>query len=84
METSLASESLDLLTGDSSQFFWRSIPGEEDAVDVLGRNSPEQEGDLVAALFMLDLGGVEMHIYNLSQCLIDKGHHVIVITGTYS
>lgn len=25
-----------------------------------------------------------MHIYNLAQCLIDRGHKVIVITSTYS
>lgn len=25
-----------------------------------------------------------MHIYNLAQCLIDRGHKVIVLTSTYN
>ncbi len=28
-------------------------------------------------------GGVEMHQYSLAQCLIKRGHKVILITGTY-
>jgi len=31
-----------------------------------------------------NLGGVEMHMYNLAQCLIEMGHKVIVITSQYS
>ena len=30
------------------------------------------------------MGGVEMHMYNLAQCLQERGHKVIVITSTYS
>ncbi|KAG4075139.1 hypothetical protein HA402_006156 [Bradysia odoriphaga] len=30
-----------------------------------------------------NMGGVEEHIFNLSQCLIDRGHKVVVITHLY-
>jgi phosphatidylinositol glycan class A protein len=29
------------------------------------------------------MGGVEEHIFNLSQCLIRRGHKVIVMTHSY-
>lgn len=35
---------------------------------------------LMSDFFLPGLGGVEIHIYNLAQCLIARGHHVIVIT----
>ena len=38
---------------------------------------------MVSDFFLPNLGGVEMHIYQLSQCLIERGHHVIVITHYY-
>jgi len=38
---------------------------------------------MVSDFFLPNLGGVEMHIYQLSQCLIESGHHVIVITHYY-
>eukprot|EP01035_Chromulina_nebulosa_P036544 gene36544-49240_t len=30
------------------------------------------------------MGGVEMHIWCLAQCLLQKGHKVIVVTHNYS
>ena len=39
---------------------------------------------LVSDYFVPNLGGVEMHMYNVAQCLLDRGHKVVVITGTYS
>lgn len=33
--------------------------------------------------FHPNVGGVETHIYALSQCLISRGHRVIVITHSY-
>nr|XP_022901009.1 N-acetylglucosaminyl-phosphatidylinositol biosynthetic protein [Onthophagus taurus] len=38
---------------------------------------------MVSDFFYPNTGGVEEHIYNLSQCLIQKGHKVIVITHSY-
>ncbi|XP_037028877.1 phosphatidylinositol N-acetylglucosaminyltransferase subunit A isoform X2 [Bradysia coprophila] len=38
----------------------------------------------MASDFMFpNMGGVEEHIFNLSQCLIDRGHKVVVITHLY-
>jgi len=38
---------------------------------------------LVCDFFYPRLGGVEMHIYQLGQCLIERGHKVIVVTHGY-
>ncbi|XP_065163277.1 phosphatidylinositol N-acetylglucosaminyltransferase subunit A [Atheta coriaria] len=38
---------------------------------------------LVSDFFYPNVGGVEEHIYNLAQCLISRGHKVIVITHSY-
>lgn len=38
---------------------------------------------MVSDFFYPNMGGVEEHIYNLSQCLITKGHKVIVMTHSY-
>jgi len=35
---------------------------------------------MVSDMFYPDSGGVETHIYNLAQCLIARGHKVIMIT----
>ncbi|CAE7297255.1 PIGA, partial [Symbiodinium pilosum] len=35
---------------------------------------------MVSDFFHPGLGGVEMHIYQLSECLIQRGHKVIVVT----
>lgn len=38
---------------------------------------------MVCDFYFPRCGGVEMHIWNLSQCLIAAGHKVIVITHAY-
>jgi phosphatidylinositol glycan class A protein len=38
---------------------------------------------MVSDFFFPRLGGVEMHIWSLSQCLLRQGHQVIVITHAY-
>ncbi|GJQ84946.1 hypothetical protein Trydic_g547 [Trypoxylus dichotomus] len=38
---------------------------------------------MVSDFFYPNMGGVEEHIYNLSQCLIDNGHKVVVMTHSY-
>uniref|UniRef100_T1JLR4 phosphatidylinositol N-acetylglucosaminyltransferase n=1 Tax=Strigamia maritima TaxID=126957 RepID=T1JLR4_STRMM len=38
---------------------------------------------MVSDFFYPNTGGVESHIFQLSQCLIKKGHKVIVITHAY-
>ncbi|XP_071943184.1 phosphatidylinositol N-acetylglucosaminyltransferase subunit A-like [Antedon mediterranea] len=39
---------------------------------------------MVSDFFYPNTGGVESHIYQLSQCLIQRGHKVIVLTHAYS
>jgi len=38
---------------------------------------------MVCDFFFPRLGGVEMHIWSLSQCLLKLGHHVVVLTHAY-
>ncbi|XP_045162408.2 phosphatidylinositol N-acetylglucosaminyltransferase subunit A-like [Mercenaria mercenaria] len=38
---------------------------------------------MVSDFFYPNQGGVESHIYHLSQCLINRGHKVIVVTHFY-
>lgn len=38
---------------------------------------------MASDFFYPNMGGVEEHIFNLSQCLISKGHKVIVLTHSY-
>lgn len=38
---------------------------------------------MVSDFFYPNMGGVEEHIFNLSQCLLDRGHKVIVLTHSY-
>jgi len=38
---------------------------------------------MVSDFFYPNLGGVEMHIWCLSQCLMQRGHKVIVVTHAY-
>lgn len=39
---------------------------------------------MVSDFFVPNLGGVEMHMYNVAQCLMERGHKVIVITSSYA
>jgi phosphatidylinositol glycan class A protein len=38
---------------------------------------------IASDFFFPNHGGVEEHIYNLSQCLLKRGHKVIIITHSY-
>ncbi|XP_059835734.1 phosphatidylinositol N-acetylglucosaminyltransferase subunit A [Hypanus sabinus] len=38
---------------------------------------------MVSDFFYPNMGGVESHIYQLSQCLIERGHKVIVLSHAY-
>ncbi|KAK3104858.1 hypothetical protein FSP39_011824 [Pinctada imbricata] len=38
---------------------------------------------MVSDFFYPNMGGVESHIYQLSQCLLERGHKVIVVTHAY-
>ena len=38
---------------------------------------------MVSDFFYPNVGGVESHIFNLSQCLMERGHNVIVVTHSY-
>lgn len=38
---------------------------------------------MVSDFFYPNMGGVESHIFTLSQCLLDLGHKVIVVTHSY-
>ncbi len=38
---------------------------------------------LASDYFFPNVGGVETHIYQLAQCLLVRGHRVIVITHAY-
>ncbi len=37
----------------------------------------------VCDFFYPNLGGVEMHIFQLAQCLLERGHKVVVLTNMY-
>ena len=50
------------------------------------RRNHKNEGHricMVSDFFYPNMGGVEMHIWCLSQCLIRRGHKVIVVTHAY-
>lgn len=38
---------------------------------------------MVSDFFYPNMGGVESHIYQLSQCLIQRGHKVLIVTHAY-
>jgi len=38
---------------------------------------------MVCDFFYPNMGGIESHIYQVSSCLIERGHHVIIITHSY-
>lgn len=39
---------------------------------------------MVSDFFYPNVGGVEEHIYNLSQCLRRSGHKVVIMTHSYN
>ena len=38
---------------------------------------------LVSDFFYPNMGGVESHLYQLAQCLLEKGHQVVIVTHSY-
>ncbi|XP_064642386.1 phosphatidylinositol N-acetylglucosaminyltransferase subunit A-like [Lineus longissimus] len=38
---------------------------------------------MVSDFFYPNMGGVESHIYQLSQCLVARGHEVVIVTHVY-
>lgn len=38
---------------------------------------------MVSDFFFPNMGGVEEHIYNLSHCLLQEGHKVVIMTHSY-
>jgi glycosyltransferase involved in cell wall biosynthesis len=38
---------------------------------------------MISDFFYPNFGGVENHIYELSQCFLSRGHHVVVMTHAY-
>ena len=38
---------------------------------------------LVSDFFYPNMGGVESHLYQLAQCLLEMGHSVIIVTHAY-
>ncbi|XP_055528816.1 phosphatidylinositol N-acetylglucosaminyltransferase subunit A isoform X1 [Wyeomyia smithii] len=38
---------------------------------------------IASDFFFPNMGGVEEHIFNLSQCLLSRGHKVIIVTHSY-
>ncbi|KAJ1950504.1 Phosphatidylinositol N-acetylglucosaminyltransferase GPI3 subunit [Linderina pennispora] len=38
---------------------------------------------MVSDFFYPNMGGVESHLYNNSQCLIQRGHKVVIVTHSY-
>ena len=38
---------------------------------------------MVTDFFYPNVGGVENHVYMLSQCLLSLGHHVVILTHAY-
>ena len=38
---------------------------------------------MVSDFFYPNMGGVESHIFQVSQCLIERGHRVVVVTHAY-
>lgn len=38
---------------------------------------------MVTDFFFPNTGGVESHVYQLSQCLLTRGHKVVVLTHSY-
>lgn len=54
-------------------------------VSVLPVPSPHRHSIVMGCDFFYPrVGGVEQHIWSLSQCLLSQGHRVVVVTGRYA
>merc|ERR1712150_139848 len=49
----------------------------------MGTSSRAYTIAMVSDFFYPNAGGVESHLYQLSQCLLERGHKVIIITHSY-
>merc|ERR1711899_382580 len=38
---------------------------------------------LVSDFFYPNMGGVESHLYQVAQCLLERGHDVVIVTHAY-
>ena len=38
---------------------------------------------LVSDFFYPNMGGVESHLFQLAQCLLERGHTVVIVTHAY-
>ena len=38
---------------------------------------------MVSDFFYPNMGGVESHLFQLSQCLKERGHKVVIVTHSY-
>ena len=58
----------------------------ESAKDLLYQTPNKKSYNImfVCDYFYPNLGGVEMHMYQLGQCLIERGHKVVVLTNMYN
>lgn len=56
---------------------------QRDSADVARVNNRKHNICMVSDFFYPNMGGVESHIYQLSQCLIEKGHKVVIATHSY-
>ncbi|KAG7467449.1 hypothetical protein MATL_G00153940 [Megalops atlanticus] len=54
-----------------------------DGITLGHQDSPKHNICMVSDFFYPNMGGVESHIYQLSQCLIERGHKVIIVTHAY-
>ncbi|XP_053482615.1 phosphatidylinositol N-acetylglucosaminyltransferase subunit A [Ictalurus furcatus] len=63
------------------------IPHHTHSFNTSGHHGYLQSGKhsicMVSDFFYPNMGGVESHIYQLSQCLIEKGHKVVIATHAY-
>lgn len=57
------------------------VPGSP--ADTLNGPTRKHNICMVSDFFYPNMGGVESHIYQLSQCLIEKGHKVVIATHAY-
>ncbi|KAI1899815.1 hypothetical protein AGOR_G00065630 [Albula goreensis] len=55
----------------------------KDGVAAGQQDSTKHNICMVSDFFYPNMGGVESHIYQLSQCLIERGHKVIIATHAY-
>ena len=79
-------ESLRCLPGPARGFgWWRGADGTGREGDAEARMTSDTRESIlmVSDFFLPNLGGVELHMYSLAQCLLKRGHRVTVLTHAY-